>query len=165
MTRKTMILCEDSYGVDFFKELLNRLKSEDIIPESLHVDADRFYGKCNPKLKRQMKPMAFQRGCNLFIIVADADGNPVEEVKMKIECHVPNNFRDITHYVIFNYEIEEWVCISLNLEINGKPSNILKHRFGYEKYKLKQYVPKLDFEKLKNHESFNKFISALLDRV
>jgi len=161
MTSKIMVLCEDSYGTDFLKELINRLKSENIVPTGLHVNAERFYGPCNTKLERQIKPMAFQRGYNFFIIVADADGNPTEAVKKKIEYHVPNNFKDITRFVILNYEIEEWICISLNIEINDKPSNILKRKFNYEKYKLKGYVPKLDFKKLKKCRSFCDFVKEL----
>jgi hypothetical protein len=155
-----MVLCEDSYGTDFFKELINRLKSENMISDGLHVNTDRFYGPCNTKLKGQMKAITFQRGYNFFIIVADAHGKPANEIKSDIECHIPEDLKEITHMVILNYEIEEWICVSLNIKINDKPSNILRRRFGYEKYKLKDYVPKLNFKRLKNYQSFNEFIKV-----
>lgn len=161
MTRKIIVLCEDSYGVDFFKELINRLKEMNIVPEGLHVNAERFYGPCNTKLTRQMKAMGLLKDYNFFVIVADADGKPADDVRIKIECHIPNNLRNITHLVILKYEIEEWICISLDIKINDKPSTILRHKFSYEKYKLKDYISKLNFEKLKNCESFSDFVKAV----
>lgn len=161
MTRKIMVLCEDSYGVDFFKDLIERLKKENVISKGLHIDTERFYGPCNTKLTSQMKVMVLLRDYNFFVIIADADGNPIDDVKSQIECHVPRDLRNITRFVILQYEIEEWICKSLNIKINDKPSKILKHKFGYEKYKLRDYVPKLNFKRLKNCESFSNFMNFI----
>jgi hypothetical protein len=160
--KKIMVLCEDTYGTEFFKELINRLKNEKFISADMHVNAERFCGPCNTKLERQMKPMAMQRGYNFFMIVADADGKPVNEIKEKIKLHIPDNLKNKIHIVILEYEIEEWVCISLDMKIDNKPSKTLKHKFNYQKYKLKEYVPKLDFKKLKKCNSFNDFLKGLI---
>jgi len=64
--------------------------------------------------------------------------------------------------ILFNYEIEEWICISLGLKWHSKPSAELKQKLKYEKSDLPSYVDKLDFKKLVNKsKSFIKFIEAL----
>lgn len=161
-----MILCEDKYGVEFFKELTNRMKCENLIP-IFHISVAKFYGACNPKIERQMKAMAYQRNFNFFIIIVDADGKPERQLEERIGCHISNEFRDSTYTVVLEYEIEDWLFISRGFPrtlvgINNKPSAILKQKEGYEKYRLKYKVPKLDFKRLiEECKSFCKFMTCL----
>jgi hypothetical protein len=161
-----MILCEDKYGVGFFKELTKRMKHENLIP-NLHVSVAKFYGACNPKIERQMKAMAYLRNFDFFIIVVDADGKPERQLEEKIQYHISTKFTNSTRTVVLKYEIEDWLFISMGfphtlISVNNKPSVILKEKKGYEKYKLKHNVPKLDFTRLiEECKSFCKFVECL----
>jgi hypothetical protein len=161
LSTKLMILSEDTHGARFFKELFNRMKNEHKVSKSLHANAERFFGPCNQKLERQMKPMSNDRGYNHFIIAADADGGSLDKLKNRIEIHVPNEMKVFTRYLVFTTEVEEWICISLGIRINDKPSVILRNRFEYEKFRLADYVQKLDFRKLKKCPSFRDFAAYL----
>jgi len=160
-----MILTEDTHGTRFFRQLIVRLKDEGFLSRDIHTESDRFGGPCNSKLMRQMKVMEGLKGYNSFIIVADADGKPLEKVSSRIRIHVPPNLVDKTEIVIFKDEIEEWICCSLGIKINSKPSTILKNKFGYEKFRLPDYVPKLDFAKLTTMKSYQAFIKKLKART
>ena len=162
MNTRIIILCEDSHGIGFFKELISRFKQEGLISSHSHIDVTKFYGPCNSKLERQLKAMAYLKRCDCFIIIADADGKPIEETKERIALHVPNDLRNKTHIVVLSYEIEEWICMSLGIKITDKPSVLLKHRMRYEKYELRHYVSKLDINKLLvKCRSFCEFIDCL----
>lgn len=156
-----MVLSEDTHGAMFFKELFNRMKDEERISRSLHVNAERFFGPCNQKLERQMKPMLNERGYNFFIVAADADGEAIDKLRYRIEIHVPSKMKPITRYLVFTHEIEEWLCVSLGIKFSCKPSSVLRHRLDYEKYRLADYVQKLDFEKLIKSPSFRAFAGFL----
>lgn len=62
-----------------------------------------------------------------------------------------------------DYEIEEWICISMNLKwAHLKPSEELKNKCGYIKSGLPKYAERLDLDKLKrNSDSFRLFLKAL----
>lgn len=162
MSAKLIILCEDTYGKEFFKALVLRLKKEGLV-SNFPIATDRFYGPCNNKLERQMKVFACLREFNSFIVFADADGKRQEKILKKIECHVERGLKPLTKIIIFKYEIEDWLCASKGICIkDDKPSNILKQKGGYEKYRLPDYAPRLDIEKLsKESKSFCDFLSFL----
>jgi len=158
-----MIICEDRYGVGFFEQLANRLKNEGFIPGYLNVKAARFYGPCNTKLDRQIKALAYLSCFNFFLVVADADGESQQRVKERIEGHVPKELRNSCNTVVLRHEVEEWICYDKGIQIDDKPSIILKEKEGYEKYKLDSYVAKLDINRLrKGCVSFCDFIECLL---
>lgn len=161
MSAQKVIFCEDKYGRGFFKELLNELKSQRLISTHLAMNVEKFYGPCNPKLERQLKLNAFQKNCDFFIVVVDADGRSLEEVREEVAQHVPRDLKEITCLVILDYEIEDWLCFSLGIRVFEKPSRILRHKLGYEKYRLKSYVSKLDMPKLLNCSSFGDFVNCL----
>lgn len=161
MSPRKVIFCEDTYGKGFFKDLLDKLKKEGLVSTHLGVDIEKFYGLCNPKLGRQLKVLAHQRNRNFFIIVVDADGGNRAEARTKVVDHVPNSLRNVTHFIIFKYEIEEWLCFSLGIRIDDKPSVILRHRLRYEKYRLRSYVPKLNLTRLMGCSSFHDFVNYL----
>jgi len=162
LIRRLIILCADTYGKSFFKELTNRMKNESLIP-NYHVSVAKFYGPCNSKLNRQITVFALLQKFNFFIIVADADGKSQKRVEKTIECHVSKKLKASTRFVILEYEIEDWICASKGMCIKGnKPSAILRQKEGYEKYKLCDYVSQLDIAKLtKECGSFCRFMECL----
>lgn len=157
-----MILCADTYGKSFFKKLTNRLKDEGLIPK-FHICVDRFYGPCNPKMDRQMRVFAYLRQFSFFIIVVDADGRAQNKIRETIESHIGSELKASTITIVLDYEIEDWLCASGSICVkDNKPSIILKQIEGYEKFRLPDYVPKLDIEKLtKQCKSFCNFLKFL----
>lgn len=160
MSVRRVILCEDKYGGGFFKELIKRLKSVNLVATNLGVDVKKFYGPCNVKLERQLLAISLKKRC-VFIIVADADRRNIKDVESRITKHVPQCLRHNTRVVILDCEIEDWICVSLDMKGNEKSAAILKHRLGYRKYRLKSYAPKLDLGKLRKCRSFQDFINSL----
>lgn len=164
MTLQRVIFCEDKYGVAFLKELTNRLKSNGLIRSNFGVNISKFYGACNAKLGRQLLAKSKHRNCR-FIILVDADGKNKRILRNRVEKHVPINLANNTNIVVLDFEIEDWICVSLGIglnNINRKPSVLLKQRFGYEKNHLKSYLPKLDFQKLLQQcSSFCDFVNSL----
>ncbi len=49
-----LILTEDFYGKDFFKDLISRLRREGYIKARHQIKLEWFPGKCNPKITRKI---------------------------------------------------------------------------------------------------------------
>ncbi len=160
---KIKLIVEDFYGVDFLKNVIERLKEANlvnknlIIPKPKHLPAD-----CNQKLDEILE--FIDNKVDRLIIVLDADGPRNFKGRYdRAQSHIPIGMKPRVKIILAEYEIEEWICISKNLKWKqSKPSEELKRNFGYEKYKLPSYASKLDFDKLqKNCKSFNAFLNAL----
>jgi hypothetical protein len=160
MSLKRVILCEDKYGGPFLRDLANLLKNSNVISHSLGVDTAKFYGACNVKLERQLIAKSRVRTCR-FIILVDADGRNKASLRSRVMQHVPPVLASNTRIVVLDYEIEDWICVSLGIRVNSKPSVLLKQRFGYEKHRLKSYVLKLDIQRLQKCGSFCDFVNSL----
>ena len=160
MSSRTVILCEDKYGEPFLRELTNRLKTEGKISPALGLDMLKFYGACNSKLEKQLRIKASEDTRHLIILV-DSDGHDKVSLVARVRQHVPDDLAGITYIIVFDYEIEDWLCSGLGIAINGRTAQIMKKQFGYEKYQLPSYVPRLDFEKLMKCESFRNFVGSL----
>ena len=163
------IFTEDRFGVDFFKGLLQKLKSTNIV-KNVHYTVSRFVGKCNPKLNRQLKGLMLKKNIRKVIIVFDADGKDIESVKKEVEIHVPEEFKNNCNYLIFAQEIEELICFALGIRVRGKPSKCLDEYVrnknpgrGYEKQKLPTFLPLLNINKLLEYPLFKAFIEYLAD--
>lgn len=160
---KIKLIVEDFYGVEFLKKVIERLKETSlvnknlIIPKPKHLPAD-----CNKKLEEILE--MFDNTCDRIIIVLDGDGpqNYGDRLE-KAQSHVSNSMVTPVKIVLAEYEIEEWICISKNLKWkHSKPSEELKTKEGYEKYKLPKYASELNFGELqKKSKSFNDFLNAL----
>ncbi len=165
-SKKILILTEDTYGKDFFRRLINRLKSQSLI-KNYTFEYIRYPGRCNPKLCRILK----LKGINSFkiIIVADADGMNKNYIRSMLEKHVPDEFRNITKYIIFNHCIEEWICIGLGIVIHSSQDPVrvlndyLRQNKGieYEKYMLPSFADKLDLKKLMSNQEFKYFLDCI----
>jgi len=163
-----MIFTEDTYGRDFIKGLVSRLKIEGLIKSEIGVNVRRLAGICNSKMQRQIKAAAITH--EKIIVIADADGKPIQEIRKRILYHVPPDLQKIVRTIILRYEIEEWICISLGLHITKKPSIELDEyikkkekdaKSGYKKYMLPKFVETLNINRLENYNSFKEFINAL----
>ena len=96
-----------------------------------------------------------------IIILMDADGRPLADKEEKIKEYIAKKDLDRVRIVLLDSEIEEWICYSLGIKTNGKPSDALAEKNGYQKRDLLKYASKIDCTKLKDCQSFNRLISAL----
>ncbi|MCZ7402953.1 MAG: hypothetical protein O8C61_12090 [Candidatus Methanoperedens sp.] len=160
---KITLIVEDSWGVPFFPIVIERLKAVNLVNKNLiiskpkHLPAD-----CNGKLDEILKMVdnKFDR----IIIILDADGPQNYKTRYeRAQSHIPNNMATPVKIILAEYEIEEWICISKGLKWkHQKPSDELKTKYSYEKWKLPQFAAELDFDKLgKNCKSFKDFLDAL----
>ncbi|MCZ7384531.1 MAG: hypothetical protein O8C63_07260 [Candidatus Methanoperedens sp.] len=161
---KIKLIVEDFYGVDFLKNVIERLKDANLvnknllIPKPKHIPAD-----CNGKLDEILT--MFDNTCDKIIIVFDADDpRNYKNRYERAQSHVPNNMATPVEIILTEYEIEEWICISKNLNWKqSKPSKELKNKFGYLKSSLPKYANELDFDELqKKCNSFKAFLKSLM---
>jgi len=159
------LIVEDSWGIQFFPKVIDRLKVENLVNKNLiiqkpkHLPAD-----CNGKLDVILKEA--DNKCDRIIIVLDADGPQNYKTRCeRAQSHIPNNMTTPVKIILAEYEIEEWICYSKDIKWkHNKPSDELKLKlkFGYIKSSLPKYAAELDFDKLgKNCKSFKAFLDAL----
>jgi len=153
------ILCEDSYGKEFFRILANRLKREKIMSRRTGINTDRLQGICSTKLERIMR--AATDYYEKVIIVVDAHGHRPAAVNKQVAQHIPVQRRKSVCIVVLDHEIEEWICFSLGLRIQGSPYRTMKQRMGYKKHRLPSYAEKLNIATLDKYPSFKLFLDAL----
>ncbi len=166
--REIMIYTEDTYGVDFFRELVYRLQEEGHVGD-FTLRALKLAGLCREKMKRQIIASAGDY-CKVIVVV-DGDGKERNEVHKRVMEHVPVEIQDKVQAIIFQFMIEEWICNGLNIRYRDKPSQDLNdwlrdtrgYKNKYEKYMLPNFVGDLDFQKLQNDANFNSFIDTLND--
>jgi len=167
------LVVEDYYGRAFFKALIDRLVSEGHLPQDLSVprrNIRRLPGKCNVKLKRILASAADEY--HPIVLVLDAEGRPANEVRRRMEQHVPPSCREDIKIVVLDYCAEEWICIGLGIEFSDDPVRALRSWLrkrkeasaDYHKYMLAKFVPELDLERLIDRSrSFKAFLEALRD--
>lgn len=164
------IFSEETYGKEFFKKLIKRLKSEDIVDGNLDADSSRLPGKCYSKSERVIKvaTLSFDK----VAIIADAEGpQNSDDVLNQIYIHIPNPIKSKVEVILLDYMIEEWICVSLGKHWGArKPSEVINDYLmnargagkGYKKSELPNFVNGLDISILRrNSPSFQKFINFL----
>jgi len=166
------ILIEDEQGVLFFRELVHRLKNSNFIPSNLKIDVDAVIqgGPCNFKQTRVIKTTV--NSFNKVILIFDADGpDKIDLKRNQMKIHIPKDKSQLIDMIILDYEIEEWICKSLDISIGDKPSieldkylkKISKGRKSYHKSDLHSFSKVIDFDKLQKNPnySFKIFINSL----
>jgi len=106
------------------------------------------------------------KDCDKIIIEYDCDGN-CDKITKKINNILGKDYKNI-YLLGIKFEIEEWICDSLEIKYNYKrrPSKTLndfakKYGNSYTKDKLPDYTGKLDYKKLNKNESFHKFLELV----
>lgn len=156
---KFYFIVEDEYGPAFIKKLFQRKVKESVFSGSC-VGAKKVpvLGS-KPRRIVSIKATSVDR----IIILADADGLPRSEKESRIFRNIDKKYRGQVRIVLLDWEIEEWICYSKGLTINGKPSEILKSklRTKYEKNELPDYAARLNCAKLMTCKSFRRLLDAL----
>lgn len=156
------IISEDDYGGAFLKNVIVRLKDKKLVGNVTMKGSKPMRPLCNFQLDRILK--SFDTSCDKIIIVLDSDGpENIENRRVNIERHIPDDLETPVEIVLADYEIEEWICISKNLKWkHSKPSEELKNKFRYTKSSLPKYASELDFDELqKKCKSFKAFLNSL----
>lgn len=159
------IISEDDYGGVFLKNVIAQLKNKKIVGNIAVKASKSMRPLCNVKLDRILK--AFDISCDKIIIILDSDGPQNYNSRYaKVDRHVPEYLKPKVKIILAEYEIEEWICISKNLNWkNSKPSEVLKNKDGYIKSSLPKYAAELDFDALSNNcKSFKAFLVALISK-
>lgn len=154
---KFVFLVEDHFGRPFFERLFSKKIDEQIVSgklERVH------HAKLNGKITKQIKANIGK--VDRIVIIADADGGDPAAKRQNIARFVDNVDSEHVKIVLLDYEIEEWICYSEGIKFDDqKPSNVLKHKRGYEKFRLPEYAEKIDCKKLQDINSFKRFVASL----
>lgn len=157
-------IIDDTYGPPFFKELVKRMNIN-----RLYFDPITNTAQCNFKMNKMIKTSITVAKFDKVIVISDGEGNKDNKIH-SIRGHIPTGFNKYIRLVIFDIEVEEWICLSKDIKCCGrKPSDALKawtsDRYGvrnkYEKSDLSRYASQIDFNKLKNVKSFMDFCQAI----
>jgi hypothetical protein len=121
-----------------------------------------------PKVSRIIKATSLSFRLDKIVRIKDAHGKQLNKVREQVERfefrELDEYLRKILRIVLLDYEVEEWICISKGIRFSDKPSEELRRRENYEKYKLPNYADELDIRKLREgSRSFREFVEAVED--
>ncbi len=152
------ILTEDTYGVNFFQNLITRLKKLGTIRNEVGIKIKRYNIYKLTNLLRVVN-----QDYDRTIVIVDCDGSCNNGNSKEINDLINKEGTKNTIGINLEFEIEEWICISEGMNYGPeKPSDVLKSQRKYEKFQLPIYVDKLKIEELLDKsESFFIFIRAL----
>jgi len=168
---KIKIFTEDIRAKAFFDILNEKLKNMNIVCRSYGIDTSHLPGAspCNSKQTRAIN--AASTNYDKILIIVDADGpENLDRKKATVEKHIENSLRSIVNIVICDYELEEWICKSLNINYGNKPCKDLNqyckskgYKKGYRKSEICKFAKDIDIELLKNirNYSFGKYLDFL----
>ena len=150
---RTSFIMEDHFGPYFIKELIQKKQNEGMLRNITIAKAKRV--PLGPKIDRVISAMLSE--VEKVILIFDADGSDILRKKQNVKNFISRKNIDYVEIVIMKYEIEEWVCYSLETPIRDrKPSEVLKETQNYEKNMLKEFVPQINCQKLQQCESFQR---------
>lgn len=159
------IYTEDSYGVSFFKLIVDELKNDGDINIHDGYKIKRIPGRSSAKFTRMMKFEVEEY--DKIIINVDSDGEPEKTYDYE-KKHIPRNSEYKVFYILNNDEIEEWILYAKNINYRGKPSKNMSRVIGknYEKNMLPKILSSIlrnsdEKNRLKTYEKFEEFINAV----
>ena len=154
---KFLFLVEDYFGQSFFERFFSKKIDEHIFSGKLEGVR---HAKLNGKITKQVRANIGK--VDRIIIIADADGQDLATKNQDITRFVDSVYAEYVKIVLLDYEIEEWICHSEGINLDGqKPSSVLKYKRRYKKSKLPTYAEKIDCKKLQDSNSFKRFASSL----
>ena len=105
-----------------------------------------FRGSTNVALKRELlivlsMNLKDEKGCDVIVVLTDADANPWRDVKRRESDRIPEDCKHLTLFGVADRNIECWLAIdrdALARELRCReeevptddPSNFIKRRFG-----------------------------------
>jgi len=143
------------------------LKTSKTVNGDFQLKVGNLPPKCNHKLDRILLADA---SSDKIIIIADGDGDS-KGVSEDLSGHAPRSIKAKVEIIVYESEIEEWICKSLRLNFQGiKPSERLKqHSRGkgsaktpYHHRDLPSYAKEIDIPLLlRTDMNFQRLVSCL----
>lgn len=117
-TCDVLILAKDNY----FKEFIKLRESLNEIWSYKYEKLQKYDSKTGRIINtNRLNPI------KKVIVIADAEGGNVEQVKESITKDIPEDFKDKVRYIIFKYSIEEWICDGLCIDNKGNPEETVNN--------------------------------------
>ena len=151
-------IVEDFYGPDFIKNLITKKQTERLLCNVDIKNAKRV--PISSKMDRIIR-IALINSDRVVVIIDADDGDPSQK-ESYVKKFISSQHLPLVRIVVLKQEIEDWICYSMNIKTRKeKPSSVLKQKYGYEKYRLKDFVSKIDCQQLSSCDSFQYFLSCL----
>ena len=146
-----------------------------------------FRGSTNVALKRELlivlsMNLKDDKGCDVIVVLTDADANPWRDVKRRESDKIPEDCKHLTLFGVADRNIECWLAIdrdALARELRCReeeiptddPSNFVKRRFGLTdrnkleaKARIRDYVAEAPLRTwIRNSDSFADFYEEARD--
>ena len=146
------LFVEDTYGVDFYRVILDRLRDNGLLPSRVKVRVVRLPSRrCNPGLESKIVARLGGRHYDKVVIVVDSDFNP-EDAKRNVARHL-RKLCGIVKLVVVDPRHEAWLCLGLGgspSQCRSRPEDYISRRIGrlYEKRMLGELAREIDVNKL-----------------
>jgi len=164
---KRLLIVEDTYGVDFHRELLEKLIANGIIDSSPAPRIARKPAeKCDKALRRRVLARAVEEPLKVLFVI-DTEGEMNAE-----EAFVLRHFKAMPQYVQVRVATvepkhEAWLCIGLGgnkLSCRRDPVFELcklRNVTEFKKEYLGKWANRLDITKLLDESDFNRYLDYL----
>ena len=174
-----LVLVEDTYGVDFHKRLIEKLRQANLVQFSAGMPrVERLPAReCNPKIVRSTKALIIARyGASRetlekakIVVVVDQENLSPAEARERVAMHFEkdNALRGKATVVIVAPRHEAWLCIGLGLDPRHCRKNpedtIVRARSlkAYEKHHLARLADQIDPRRLQGQPDFSEYLEAL----
>jgi len=165
---RRFIFVEDTYGVDFHKELINKISSHGVTVKI--DDVRRLPAKeCNPAILRKIKAALLDTYPirAKVVIVVDSECESATSVKQKILRHFKKAEGIDVRIIVVEPRHEAWLCIGLGYnrrKCRSIPDDIIareKHLKAYDKQYLARFARHINLNYLYKEEDFKNYVDAL----
>lgn len=171
MNNTVIIYVEDTYGVEFRRTLLKKLRGalgRDCIgymPPVRRMPAK----KCNPSLRRKMlAPVALKRKWSIIVVI-DSEGKSPEAARHEdVLRHFPPGERSRVAVAVVEPRHEAWLCTGLGYEPQGcrrRPEEHLVRQSGmksWSKQLLGKWASRIEPRRLLTLSDFQDYVRVLV---
>lgn len=164
-----IIKVEDTHGVDFHRELIEKLKEKGVLRGDLHNPLiERLdTGKCNPKLARVTlsRLLGVDRLKVLFVIDSEGKTNAAySDIRRHFE---KKSIAQLSiEVVVVEPRHEAWLCIGLGgdkRKCRNNPEEVISgiKNSIYEKKRLSEWARDIEINYLLNESDFKEYIRGV----
>jgi len=167
---RRIIKVEDSYGVDFHRELIEKLKGRRLLGDTVYNPlVERLNtGKCNPKLVRTILSRLLGVNRLKVLFVVDSEGRadvPYNDILRHFE-RKPGVERLDIKVVVVEPKHEAWLCIGLGgdrKKCRSSPEEVISRikNNQYRKRRLSDWAQDVDIDNLLSESDFKEYIQGV----
>jgi len=167
------IFVEDTYGIVFHRELINKLMNKHYLDTTYKPIIRRMHAKkCNPALSRKTRALiySFKHWRALFII--DSEGRNLNEAVEDVASHFSRYELKNIRVIVVRPRHESWLCIGLGGSRNqcrSRPEEVIVRMLinrglrikYYEKSMLTRFAKQINIDLLLSENDFREYIEGL----